>query len=657
MNESEFKTLLTEAEGGAPAAMLKLAVSFRDADGTTRDIGKFFEWINKSANAGNPDAMTELALAHRDGEGTDPNLDEFFRWIKKSANGGNPEAMRELALAYRDGVENSSGVTKYPDGLLNPDLTQYAEWLQEAAKLNYVPALYDLAIAFKEGLGVEADEQEFFRLMKSAAEKKDPDAMVELAFAYKDGFGPKRRLIKSWFRWLTKAAELEQKDAMLHLAFAYKDAQGVKRRNVNSFFMWLERAANAGQKDAMFHLAIAYQEGEGVATNKRLFFKWMEKAAKADIPAAMYQLALAHWHGNGTTQNFKLFSFWIKRALEAGYSRAFIPSRLAELKENTGVTNRTLLAFNTLLHQLYDEVIKIKKEHIVKDADATSGVAHFTTFEALTSMLPESPTSERAANRLRLYNFAYMNDPMEGKRLFDAGGPLTIFFRTSQETENPLSWEEHESSVYIGSFTLRGDDLDLWRAYGRDGEGCCIVTPFEAFDQDFTGETGSLHGGEIVMVSEGDKEASNPVPNTLYAIRYEDTDVKKTLARLKRILEKLVKKRRLLKGDVEKLDQVVRVIVSPILYLYKHEQYKSEKEARMLGDFDISANFLTLDARNPSRVFVEASDFLFRLNGSLIILGPKVLNGTTIELNLKYRLARNQFLETTRVERSKVSYR
>jgi len=657
MNTREFRSRLKQAEAGAPDAMLEIALSFREGNGTPQDIRKFFEWINKAANADNSDAMTQLALAYRDGEGTDLNLDEFFRWIKKSANAGNPEAMRELALAYRDGISISGGVTKYPEGLLNPDLTQYVEWLQEAAKLEYVPALYDLAIAYKEGVGVEADELEFFRLMKSAAEKKDPDAMVELAFAYKDGIGTKKRLIKSWFLWLRKAADLNQKDAMLHLAFAYKDAQGVKRRNIKSFFMWLEKAATAGQKDAMFHLAIAYRDGEGVATSKRLFFNWMEKAAKADIPAGMYHLALAYWRGTGSSVNFKQFSFWIKRALEAGYSRAFIPSRLADLKEKTSVTNQTLLALNKLLHQLYDEVIKIKKKHIVKDSDATNGVAHFTTFEALTSMLPESPTSDRKANRLRLYNFAYMNDPMEGKRLFDAGGPLSTFFRPEGRSENPLSWEEHESSVYIGSFTLRGDDLDLWRAYGGDGEGCCIVTPFEAFDQELINETGSRHGGEIVMVSEGDKEASNPVPNTLYAIHYEDKDLKETLGRLKGILGQLVEKRKLLATDAEQLDQIVRLVLSPILYLYKHEQYKSEKEARMLGDFDISANFLTLDARNPSRVFVEASDFLFRLNGSRIILGPKVLNGTVIELNLKYRLARNQFIETTKVERSRVSYR
>jgi TPR repeat protein len=657
MTPNQFETLFAQAEAGSPEAMFGVGLAFREGDGTDRDIRRFFEWIGKSANTGYADAMAELAFAYRDGEGTDANVDDFFRWLKKSASAGHTEAMRELALAYRDGFQTSSNVTKYPDEAVNPDFIKYVEWLQEAAKLDYVPALYDLAIAYKDGVGVETDENEFFRIMKSAAAKKDPDAMVELAFAYKDAIGTPRRLVRSWFRWLRKAAELDQKDAMLHLAFAYKDVQGVRRRSLRLFFEWLEKSANGGQKDAMFHLAIAYRDGEGVAHNKKLFFEWMEKAAKADIPAAMYQLALAYWNGIGTSKDFKQFSLWIKRALEAGYSRAFIPSRLADLKEHATVSNQTLIALNDLLHGLFDEVTKIKNEHTVRDGDATIGVAHFTTFDALTSMLPESPGSDRQANRLRLYNFAYMNDPMEGKRLFDADGPLRDFFLTDIETENPLSWDQHESSVYIGSFTLRGDELDLWRAYGKDGQGFCIITPLKAFEQESTTDTGSLHGGEVVNVSKASEESPNPVSTILYAIRYEDKDVRKTLSRLKSILTKIKQKRAHLVGDTERLDQIVRLILSPILYLYKHEQYKSEMEARMLGDFDISATFLNLDAKNPSRVYVESLDFLFRHDESRIILGPKVPDQTHVELNLKYRLARNNFFDTTRIERSSVSYR
>lgn len=70
MNAAEFKSLLTKAEAGVADAMYEIALAFKEGNGTDRDLGKFLEWINKSANAGNADAMIELALANRDGEVT-----------------------------------------------------------------------------------------------------------------------------------------------------------------------------------------------------------------------------------------------------------------------------------------------------------------------------------------------------------------------------------------------------------------------------------------------------------------------------------------------------------------------------------------------------------------------------------------------------------
>jgi hypothetical protein len=313
------------------------------------------------------------------------------------------------------------------------------------------------------------------------------------------------------------------------------------------------------------------------------------------------------------------------------------------------------------LNELYDAVMEIKRGHLVQQTEASNGVSHFTTIEALESMLPSVPLSDLSTNRLRLYNFAYMNDPTEGKRLLDKGlqssSLLRDFFPDDGDADNPLSWEEHESSVYIGSFTLKGDELDLWRAYGRDGIGYCVVTPLEAFGQDSMNEAGPLHGGEVVKVSAERGKSAEYLPTTLYAIRYEDDDVTSTLAALRSSLNKLKEKKKNLGEAGETLDRIVRLIVSQILYLYKNEQYKSEKEARLVGDFDISTNFLNLDARKPGRVFVESQDFLFRHQGSLIIIGPKVLDQTVVEIDLKYRLARHGFLETTRVVRSKMQYR
>jgi TPR repeat protein len=605
-----------------------------------------FDSLHARAQAGDSGSMLELALAYREGDGVEPNADEFFQWIQKAADKGQTDAIYELALAYREGIGT------------DPEVDRYIEWLQEAIKSNHLSALYDLAIAYKEGEGVPADDKQFFRLMRRAADGGEPDAMLELAFAYKEGVGTSRRST-SYFSWLKKAAEHDQKDAMLHLAFAYKNKEGIAKANVRLFLQWLENAAEAGQQDAMFHLAIAYRDGEGTTRNTKRFFRWMGKAARADVPAAMYYLALAYLKGTGIGHDFQQFYIWARRALGAGYSKGFIVSGLADLHPQRPVPRNTLISLNDDLSELYDAVMKIKKRHIVMTNDAQDGVAHFTTFDALESMLPAERPTDRLTSRLRLYNFAYMNDPTEGKRLLDehvtSSASLREFF--SGDSDNPISWEEHESSVYIGSFTLRGDELDLWRAYGRDGTGYCVLTPIEAFDQESTNDSGPLHGGEVVKVSAEIRKSIDYLPTTLYAIRYEDEDVRKTLGELKVSLEKLKEKKPRLKNSDEALNRIVRLIVSQILYLYKNEQYKSEQEARMISDFDISTDFLSLDARQPPCVFVQSSDFLFKYEGSRIIIGPKVQESTVVEIGLKYRLARHGFIDTTKVIRSKVQYR
>lgn len=607
-----------------------------------------FEALRAKAKADDPQAMLELALAYRDGEGVEPNPEEFFGWVQKAADTGLPEAAYELAQAYRDGVGT------------DPDDTRYIEWLQIAAKANHLAALYDLAIAHKDGEGVQADEKRFFRLMKKAAEGGEPDAMLELAFAYKEGVGTSHSST-SYIKWLSDAAEHDQKDAMLHLAFAYKNREVTARTNVRLFFQWLKSAAEAEQKDAMFHLAIAYRDGEGTQRDPKLSFQWMESAAREEIPAAMYHLALAYLIGAGTRHDLAQFEFWARRALAAGYSKGFIISGLADMRHRRQVSRETLIALNEDLNELYAAVMRIKKRHLVQADQAADGVSHFTTFEALESILPAARSAERSPTRLRLYNFAYMNDPTEGKRLLDEhiteSALLRTFFVGAGDADNPISWEEHESSVYIGSFTLKGDELDLWRAYGRDGTGYCLITPIEAFDQESAEETGPLHGGEVVKVSAETRKTAEYLPTTLYAIHYEDNEVRRTLAELRSSMEKLRRKRGKLKGNGEALNRIVRLIVSQILYLYKNEQYRSEMEARLIGDFDISTDFLGLDARRPARVFVESSDFLFRYDGSRVIIGPKVQESTVVEISLKYRLARHGFLNTTKVIKSKVQYR
>jgi TPR repeat protein len=653
-----FEWTAKAADLGNTAAMFELALAYRDGDGTKPDAEKFLEWIEKAAKLGNAEAMFDLALAYRDGDGVETNGDKFFEWIRKAAEAKNAAAMRELAVAYKDGIEVTPEATKtYPDDLQNPDVDRYVEWLKQAVRLDDNEALYMLAIAHKDGTGVPTNDQQFFHWMKRAAARGYSDAMYDLAFAYREGTGI-RRSKNSYFKWLAKAAaDEEQKDAKLHLAFAYRDGVGVQADN-GLFFAQLKEAADAGQKDAKFHLAIAYRDGDVVPASNELFFTWMEAAAKAEIPAAMYHLAMAYWTGTGTAYSFDNFFFWIRRALKAGYSKAFIASELADLQE--GNESGALINLNTDLNHLFDEVLQIKKEHVVPMGRQHKYVAHFTTFDALTSMLPEKPSSDQQSNRLRLYNFAYLNDPMEGRRLLDKRMPISRSladpFFEGGDMDNPISWKAHESSVYVGSFTLRGDELDMWRAYGNDGDGFCVLTPLDAFEQETDEDNQPRHGGEIVKVSTVRREPTKDLPTTLYSIRYKDTQVTKTLERIAAVLKRIEGQREGFGEKKERINRVVRLIVNHILYLYKNDHYETEQEARMLADFDIRADFLRPDERRPARVFVESQDFLFKQKGSQIIIGPRVPDKTVIELNLKYRLSRNNLLDTTEVVRSKLEH-
>ncbi|MDT7543411.1 MAG: uncharacterized protein QOE33_3315 [Acidobacteriota bacterium] len=566
---------------------------------------------------------------------------DYFKWMKKAAEVGEPEAAHALAHAFKEGI----GTKK--------SLDDYIKWLERAIELKYPAATVDLAHAYEAGEGVQPDKRRFFELIKKAAERGDRDAMLDLAFAFRDGTGtpPKAAL---YFSWLYKSARNGNKDAMFHLAFEYKKRTDNPQENLKKFFKWLKKAATGtqvdkGQPDALYHLAIAYRDGEGTKQNVESYFEWVKKAAEENTRAGLYHLAMSYLKGTGADPDMEQFSLWIERAMKAGHPRAFIASGIDDirkefLRKELLFASEQMITLNEDLNRLFDIVMEIKQGHLVKDEEVSKDVYHFTNLKALESMLPAQPSGKQT-NLLRLYNFAYMNDPQEGKRLLDTSIEdaklLRVFFNEENDAENPLSWDEHESSVYIGSFTFRGDEFDMWRTnYGNDGQGYCIVTPLTAFEQG-SQEPDIMHGGEVVNVTEREFGAAGFLHPTLYNVRYKKKDVIDTLSKLNRGLNIITKRKKSMRDNTQALDRTVRLIVSHILYLYKNEIYESEMEARMIGEFDISFEGLKLDSsKKPSRIYVESSNSLLK-EGSRIVVGPTVPEQTNTELDLKYRLARN----------------
>ena len=231
--------------------------------------------------------------------------------------------------------------------------------------------------------------------------------------------------------------------------------------------------------------------------SRKLLFE--KKAAEKHDPGALYSTAVAYGTRAGIEENPAEFQHLVREAVRAGHETAYMAVGLAVLREANLICGVDVSCFLELFEDLRRIVLEVKLEHQLQSSDTSGEVAHFTTFEALHSMLPREierfdQTRREQANLLRLYNLAYVNDPQEGQMLLsNKGGETDLideFFSKSPLTNlQGEHWLSHEPlplsglafSVYVGSFTLESDRLDLWRAYSRDGEGFCIVTPIDAF--------------------------------------------------------------------------------------------------------------------------------------------------------------------------------
>lgn len=712
-SEQFFELMRKAALAGHSDAILYVAYAYEDGEGTDPNIHLFFEWIKKAAEtSGGSEAIYNLALAYKDGKGTEKDDKQFFEWIKKAAERNNHEAMYHLAAAYEEGVGTDR------------NLLQYFEWTKKIANLGEPGAMLRLAEAYKTGKGAPSNNKEFYRWTKKAVRAAEhaakeaqraaqneeriddlifedlPTAMYNLAMAYRAGTGTNRH-IGRYFGWMKKAAEAavwaiqkakerpegwelgDVPTAMYKLASAYKDAEGTKR-STRQYFDWMKRAAEVGLPAAMVKLAFAYRDAK-TSPDIEEYCRWMEKAAKAGDRDGMYYLALAYGAGTGKPYNTSQFSDWIDKAVKENQPDAFIAQGIAELQK-IGFISKDFMPFFQTLNELHTKVRKIQKDHIVREnsGDVSTSVAHYTVLPALYSMLPENPTTGRKASSLRLYNIAYVNDLREGKRLVYPAKEsdsllanakhLKEFFpdECEIEPESPIPWQGQKFSVYIGSFALAPDRLDLWRAYGQNGEGYCIVMPLSAFDQ--KPETASIHLMQSDVrseVLEGEDRDQDVVP-TLYEVYYKRKQAEDALARLAGTLRKIKKA----KDDMAKekrgglspesletgkglIDSTVRTIVSGILYLYKDEDYENEKEVRMLKGSSINAERSRLDTEDehaPARLYLETRAFLFDSENSHIIIGPRVKEKTAVHLNLQKRLASNN-LRKTQVKVSEIQYR
>ncbi|MEM6720076.1 MAG: tetratricopeptide repeat protein [Bacteroidota bacterium] len=260
-------------------------------------------------------------------------------------------------------------------------------------------------------------------------------------------------------------------------------------------------------------------------------------------------------------------------------------------------------------------------------------VCHYTKTNVLTALCDGS--------KLRFSHVGLVNDPTEGKSLYD-------FLRV-----NPI--ERKDQSGFIGSFVESKNDnfLPLWRAYGSDGEGVSIcldtdilinktATIGEDKDSKITGDL-TTEKRKLYRVAYIDEKG------TIFLDGEKNTPLKERLNEIKEILDELLK-------DNKTPDEVTLEPLVEIQYLFKNAIYKVEKEVRYYDLWKNEASIVKWDFNlSPPTTFIEVDNDI-RNSIHKITIGPKAKDATKWMALYKTRLAREG---NTKVEitQSKIPYR
>ena len=318
---------------------------------------------------------------------------------------------------------------------------------------------------------------------------------------------------------------------------------------------------------------------------------------------------------------------------------------------------------NQLLEQA-DKIIYYIRSKLTVDAEELKEIGsfgHYTKIDTLTNYLIKADwknekNSETQSPFLRSTNLKQLNDPMEGRVIYDYLGIDNTFFQQYQAT-----------NVFISSLTIVSDSLPMWKEYADSSQGA-----FLEYDLSYLEDIVAHKSIEFVKVHYLDLMSENK----------DETDVGKSLDNLKQIFKKLkeLKAEKELKSFAEKLKK--------ISYLFKVKDYEYEMEYRILINLDDTAiqNIIRRDANDSSNekyfkneeigleVFdkVNYKDFrkyivlsskdngrydlfvyinLAPLKYSKVILGPKVTDADYIAPYLKLA---NPEIE---IESSKIPYR
>lgn len=479
--------------------------------------------------------------------------------------------------------------------------------------------------------------------------------------------------------YFKKAAELDHHTALFNLGCLYDEANCIADKDKAK--LYYERAMEKGNSDAAYNLALMYMDGDFGAPNFEKALKLLLAPANNGDADSCYSLGVLYQGKHLGKPNNKLSQKYFSIAAKLGHNAAMgqltnpMIGEVLEILERDNVDQSIRIKIKNALTKLESTFFDIRTEHLVSGKVKLS---HFTTWETLEKILANGPNKVTENNRLRQYHVDYMNDPSEGGRLlnFKSAGNEENFSDgtiTSLKLKNLFQQHyynvflEHNAtsqilpSIFTVSLTEDSDRLDLWRAYGRDGIGYSIALQMDITKDDVPLKRMNRQASHAFMKAPGyaevDTAATHDLP-TFYRIFYDDQAVANTLSKLSQPLERLYSlEEKVSHSHWNKIASCSTAILLELLYLYKDEQYSTEREARALAVMPLDDPRIRIDERTPGHLYCETSAFLFRTAGSEIILGPKVPNTAAAIWNLRHKLTALGLASNTVVKKSCVPYR
>jgi TPR repeat protein len=199
MTQSDFQTLLSQAQAGNAEAQFWLAGIYQAGKLVPQDRAQAETWMLRSAEAGYPRAQMFMGMGNvspscdRDPDcERDPATAEM--WMKRAAAKGDPEAQFWLGTGYEQGWFGT------------PDFTKALAWYRKAAGQGHPDAQTSLGGMYYFGEGVKRNDKTAAKWFRKAGEHV-PDlggagqGRNELGLLYLSGEGVPKDYVRAymWF--------------------------------------------------------------------------------------------------------------------------------------------------------------------------------------------------------------------------------------------------------------------------------------------------------------------------------------------------------------------------------------------------------------------------------------------------------------------------